>query len=43
MEIYRSTPGESFQPLWQSVPVPKEFAAELEPLEVVFIELTAAE
>jgi hypothetical protein len=43
VELYRSTRGEKFQPLWQRVSMPKEFAAELEPLEVVFIELTAAE
>lgn len=38
-EIYRSTAGESFQPLWQKTPVPREFTAELAPLEVVFVEL----
>jgi hypothetical protein len=38
-EIYRSTAGAAFQPLWQQVRVPKEFSAELDPLEVVFIEL----
>ncbi len=30
---------ETFRPLWQSQPVPQEFTAELEPLEVVFVEL----
>ena len=39
VEIYRSTARDSFQPLWQDTPVPKEFSTELEPLEVVFIEL----
>lgn len=38
-EIYRSTTGESFRPLWQSTPLPKVFTTELAPLEVVFIEL----
>ncbi|MFZ2644423.1 MAG: DUF6259 domain-containing protein [Verrucomicrobiia bacterium] len=38
-EIHRSTAGESFRPLWQDVKVPKEFAAELEPMETVFVEL----
>jgi hypothetical protein len=38
-EIWRSTAGESFKLLWQNVQVPKEFAAELEPTEAVFIEL----
>lgn len=38
-EIYRSTTGESFQPLWQSVELPKEFTVDLAPLEVVFVEL----
>lgn len=38
-QIYRSTEGETFRPLWQSRDLPKDFAAELEPLEVVFIEL----
>jgi len=37
--IYRSTEGETFRPLWQSQHVPKDFAADLEPLEVVFVEL----
>jgi hypothetical protein len=40
--IYRSAQGEPFRPLWQNRPVPQEFIAELEPLEVVFVELTAA-
>ncbi|MCX6898664.1 MAG: DUF6259 domain-containing protein [Verrucomicrobia bacterium] len=38
-EIYRSTACKSFTPLWQNVQAPKEFAAELEPMEAVFIEL----
>ncbi|MCY2988266.1 MAG: DUF6259 domain-containing protein [Planctomycetota bacterium] len=38
-ELYRSTQGESFRPLWQNLPVPQAFTAELEPLEVVFIEI----
>lgn len=38
-EIYRSTTGDSFQALWQNVSLPKEFSTDLEPLEVVFIEL----
>ena len=37
--IYRSTQGETFRPLWRNQHVPKEFAADLEPLEVVFVEL----
>lgn len=40
-QIYRSTQGETFRPLWQSQSLPKEFTAELEPLEVVFVELDA--
>jgi hypothetical protein len=38
-EIWRSTAGESFKPLWQDASLPKEFAAELEPAEAMFIEL----
>ncbi len=40
-QIYRSTQGETFRPLWQNQHVPHEFAAELEPLEVVFVDLDA--
>ncbi len=39
-QIYRSTHGDTFRPLWQNQHVPQEFTAELEPLEVVFIELS---
>ncbi|NUQ62692.1 MAG: hypothetical protein HUU20_09395 [Pirellulales bacterium] len=42
VEIYRSIQGEAFQPLWQNVQIPKAFTAELEPLEVVFLELRSA-
>jgi hypothetical protein len=38
-EIYRSTVGDSFKPLYQSVQLPKDFETELEPTEAVFIEL----
>jgi len=38
-EIYRSTAGEAFQPLWQKAALPKAFSTELAPLEVMFIEL----
>jgi len=38
--IYRSTQGETFRPLWQNQHVPQEFTAELEPMEVVFVELS---
>lgn len=38
-EIYRSTAGEAFQPLWQKAALPKAFSTELAPLEVVFVEL----
>ncbi len=38
--IYRSTQSETFRPLWQNQQVPQKFTAELEPLEVVFIELS---
>ena len=41
-QIYRSTQGEAFRPLWRSQRVPKELAAELEPLEVVFVELSGS-
>jgi len=37
-EIYRSTAGASFQPLWHATRLPKEFAAELEPMEALFVE-----
>ena len=39
-EIYRSTAGETFQPLWKNAALPQAFTTELAPLEVVFIELT---
>ena len=38
-EVYRSTAGEAFKPLWQNTALPKDFAADLAPLEVVFVEL----
>ncbi|MFA6543754.1 MAG: DUF6259 domain-containing protein [Limisphaerales bacterium] len=38
-EIYRSTTGESFKPLWKNVQTPQELTIELEPTEVVFVEL----
>lgn len=41
--IYRSTDGDSFKPLWQGVELPKGFAVELAPLEVVFVELVGGE
>jgi hypothetical protein len=43
VEVYRSAQGETFQPLWQRMSTPREFAAELEPLEVVFVELAGRE
>jgi hypothetical protein len=39
VEIYRSTGDRSFQPLWPAATLPREFATELQPGEVVFIEL----
>ena len=42
VRIYRSTAGESFQPLWTGARLPKEFSTELRPLEVVFLDLTPA-
>ncbi len=42
-DIYRSTEGDSFQPLWHTVKLPKAFSAELAPLEVVFVELRAGD
>ena len=38
-EIYRSTTGEIFKPLWHNQMLPKKFTAKLEPGEAVFIEL----
>jgi hypothetical protein len=43
VEVYRSAQGETFQPLWQHASMPREFAAELEPREVVFVELACGE
>lgn len=40
--ICRPQSNDGFQPLWKEVSVPKEFAIELAPLEVVFVELTPA-
>jgi hypothetical protein len=40
--IYRSTTGEAFQPMWHNAPLPKELTTELQPLEVVFVELNAS-
>jgi hypothetical protein len=39
VEVYRSTAGQAFQPLWQKVTLPKEYKTELAPLETVFVEL----
>jgi hypothetical protein len=41
VDVYRSTAGQAFQPLWQRVKLPKPYATELAPLEVVFLELRA--
>ncbi|HPA19033.1 MAG TPA: DUF6259 domain-containing protein [Verrucomicrobiae bacterium] len=38
-EILRSTDVELFKPLWRKAQMPKEFIADLEPMETVFIEL----
>ncbi|NLY00374.1 MAG: hypothetical protein GXY83_30125 [Rhodopirellula sp.] len=38
-QVYRSTEGEAFRQVWQSQAIPKEYAIELNPLEVVFVEL----
>ncbi|MEI8289272.1 MAG: DUF6259 domain-containing protein [Verrucomicrobiota bacterium] len=38
-EIYRSTTGEIFKPLWQNEKLPKKFSTKLEPGEAVFVEL----
>jgi hypothetical protein len=43
VQVYRSAQDATFQPLWQRVSLPKEFVAELEPLETVFVELGGAE
>jgi hypothetical protein len=42
VELYESKDRSSFQPLWQGVQLPKEFARELAPMEVVFLELREA-
>ena len=39
MEVYRSTAGQVFQPLWRHVKLPKEYHVDLAPLEAVFVEL----
>ena len=39
--LYRSTEGQAFRPLWQNQHVAQVFTAELEPLEVVFVELSS--
>lgn len=39
VEVYRSAQGQSFQPLWQNVTLPREYKADLAPLEVLFVEL----
>ncbi len=41
-EMYRSTTPDSFQPLWRNAALPKDLRVELEPLEVVFVEIRAA-
>jgi hypothetical protein len=38
-EIYRSTQGSSFKPLWQKAVLPTELVTDMTPLEVVFVEL----
>lgn len=42
VSVYRSAGAGAFEPLWQGQRLPKDFAAELEPLEAVFIELRRA-
>lgn len=41
-DLYTSQDRSSFQPLWQGLQLPKEFARELAPMEVVFVELREA-
>jgi hypothetical protein len=41
VEVYRSTAGQAFHPQWQKVKLPREYKAELAPLEAVFVELSA--
>ena len=38
--LYRSPGGQAFRPLWQNQHAPQVFTAELEPLEVVLVELS---
>ncbi len=38
-DVYRSTQGESFKPLWSHRPLAQDYAAELAPLELLFIRL----
>jgi len=42
VEVYRSTAGEVFQPLWQHVKLPREYHVDLAPLEAVFVELCSS-
>jgi hypothetical protein len=39
--LYRSTEDQAFRPLWKNQHAPHVFTAELEPLEVVFVELSS--
>lgn len=41
-DIHRSTAPDSFRPLWRKESMPKSFRTELEPLEVVFVEVRPA-
>ncbi len=41
VEVYRSTAGPAFQPLWQKAKLPREYRTDLAPLEAVFVELSA--
>lgn len=41
VEIFRSTAGPGFTPLWSDVALPRPLATELAPLEAVFVEIRA--
>jgi len=42
VDLYSSREGDAFRPLWQNTALPRGFSRQLEPLEVVFLEIGPA-
>ncbi len=42
VEVFNSREGDAFHPLWQNTALPRDFSRQIEPLEVVFLEIRPA-